>query len=262
MARLFVDASNQYLMGTLTDGFKPLTYAAWFYPTTTTAGFYSIVSEAYSGNYFDYWVLGYEPDQPSPGDRSIRWQGHNAAGSSHERFTGVNVNAWNHAVGRCDASGNMNCFLNGAKSTGIVGANDPVTLGKTGIVCIPRNTSYDFYTFEGRIAEVAIWPAALSDLEIAILAAGYSPLFVHRQDLCTIFGGYWPLIRGLSGNNPNLITGYPMTDYNSPGNAEHCPIIYPAARNIGLEPPGSPAAAIRWWHNLTERSEKEVVAVL
>ncbi len=71
------------------------------------------------------------------------------------------------------------------------------------------------------IAEVAIWNIELSDAEHALLAKGYSPLFVRPEAL--VF--YAPLIRG----EIEKIGGLALTaQINAPDIDIHPPIIYPA----------------------------------
>lgn len=68
----------------------------------------------------------------------------------------------------------------------------------------------NIFMFDGKIAEVAIWDAALSAAELAALAKGVSPLLIRPANL----KGYWPLWgvgspeADLSGNKNNAtITG-------------------------------------------------------
>jgi hypothetical protein len=49
--------------------------------------------------------------------------------------------------------------------------------------------------FTGSVAEAALWNAAPSDAEIAVLAASFSLLFVKPGNLVA----YWPLIRAAAG---------------------------------------------------------------
>lgn len=230
MARSFVEASDTYLKcGSAVVTGKPLTMACFFYPTTTVSSQYILISVANSANYYDQYYLAYLPEYPSEGDRSVRWLQRNSSGSDHEWKTGVNVNAWNHAAGRIDASGNMKTFVNGNISTGVSGSYDPASLNQTGIGALVRNAGYDYLCFEGSIAEAAIWDIDLTADEIAVLAAGYSPLFVRPQNL----KAYWPLIRqGVTVDNPDLVGGFDMTDYNSPGDAAHCRIRRPTPAQV------------------------------
>jgi len=148
----------------------------------------------------------------------------------------LTLNAWNHVAGTIDSSGNMRAYINGSGSTGQTGTHNPASLNQTGVGCLARSTSYDYFCFEGRIAEAAIWDVDLATDEIAVLAAGFSPLFVRPQNL----KAYWPLIRKGSGvDNPDLVGGLDLTDYNSPGDAAHCRIRRPAPRFIAAPAGGT-----------------------
>ena len=77
----------------------------------------------------------------------------------------------------------------------------------------------------GSIAEVAFWSTALSDAEVAILAKGYSPLFVQPQNLFF----YAPLIRDLI----DYIEAQSFSNYiNAPDISVHPSIIYPTSKQI------------------------------
>ena len=80
------------------------------------------------------------------------------------------------------------------------------------------------------IAEAAVWNVDLTDAEVAILAAGYSPLFVRPQFLVA----YWSLF-GDSSPEPDIIGGYDMTLNNGPTQATH-PIIHYPVRTLFTVP--------------------------
>ena len=141
------------------------------------------------------------------------------------------MSQWNHVAGVFAGVSSTSVFLNGgSKGTDsrscVVGHNP----NQTGIGGLVRSTSYDYQQFDGYIAEFAIWDTNLSDEEIGVLAAGYSPLFVRPQNLV----GYWPLIRkGSAVDNIDIVGRYNMTDYNGPSDASHCRIIYPGEVFVG-----------------------------
>jgi len=230
MARTFTDAGDKHLKcPSAVVTAKPLTLACWIYPTTTTQDHYMAMSLGNSANYYDQYYIGYSPEWPSAGDRTLRFVQRDSSGSVVESKTGLSVNGWNHIAGTIDSSGNMKAYVNSNASTGQTGSRDPASLNQTGVGCLARGTSYDYFCFEGSIAEGAIWDADLTADEIAVLAAGYSPLFVRPQNL----KAYWPLIRQCpSVDNPDLVGGFDLTDYNSPGDTAHCRVIRPAPRLV------------------------------
>ena len=84
----------------------------------------------------------------------------------------------------------------------------------------------------GSIAEPAVWNVVLTDAEVAILGAGFSPLFVRPQNL--VF--YPDLIRGLN----DKVGGLTLTANGTVVSA-HPPIIYPANVKVGIVVPGGAA---------------------
>ena len=104
------------------------------------------------------------------------------------------------------------------------------TLGRTAIGAVHRSTASQFC--DGRIAEVAVWNAALSNSagEIPQLVSGMSPLMVRPQSLVA----YWPLhVRaGASGDELDWVGGQTLSQVSSPPLSDHPRIIYPRRRII------------------------------
>ncbi len=199
MARLFDDASNEYLLAsgtTLGISDYPFTMAAWFNSDTavkqTVIGFGDADAVAYHRLYLrdpsDLNVWAYSRN-PTHGGRfavtSTQWS----------------TATWHHACAVFTATNNRAVFLDGGgKGTNAVQC-DFDAVDQTGIGANVDSSVGD--KMSGSIAEVAVWNVALTDAEVAILAAGYSPLFVRPQNLVA----YWPLIRGLT----DPVGGYDMT---------------------------------------------------
>jgi hypothetical protein len=219
--------------------------ACWIYPTTTTTGHYMAMSIANSNNYYDQYYLRFSPDYPSAGNNGFVFLQRNIAGQDIECKTGVSVNAWNHVAGTIDSSGDMKAYLNASASTGQTGTYSPGSLNQTGIGALVRNTGYDQCYFTGYIAEGAIWETDLTADEIGALHHGVCPLLVRPDKL----KAYWPLIRqGPSVDNPDLVGGFDLTDYNSPGDTAHCRIIRPAPRLVPAPAQATGAIAVLMMH--------------
>lgn len=85
-------------------------------------------------------------------------------------------------------------------------------------------------TFDGKIAEAAVWAAALNPDEIGALAHGFSPLLVRRADLVA----YWPL-RGVLSPERDWIGAHDLTLTGSPAKSEHYQRIrYPTQPFYGI----------------------------
>lgn len=214
MARLFDDATTEYLevASSAVSGY-PLTLAGWFYSDDAAAE-QVIVSVADSATSANYHVLvahgGLGGDPVTARSR--------AANGTAQSSTGYSINTWHHACGVFTAADDRAAFIDGgSKGTDATSSADTgfdaMSIGRVG------DSSPSDY-FSGRIAEVGIWDVALSDAEVAVLGAGYSPLFVRPQNLVA----YWSLIRD---EDQDRVGGFDMTAFNTPTIATHAPVSYP-----------------------------------
>jgi hypothetical protein len=90
-------------------------------------------------------------------------------------------------------------------------------------------------TFNGALAEPAIWNVALSDAECVALAKRVSPLALTNRLPNLVM--YRDLIRDVSRG-----TGPAMTPINGPAASSHLPLIWPQSRGrIGYPPANFPA---------------------
>jgi hypothetical protein len=134
--------------------------------------------------------------------------------------TGYSLTTWHHACGVWAAADDTRAFIDGgSKGTDTAPTLGTLTVNRTAIA-VWDTTGLNNY-FNGRIAEVGLWNVALTDDEVAVLAAGYSPLLVRPQSLVA----YWPIA---SRQSPeiDLIGGYNMTLTNSPTIANHPSVLY------------------------------------
>lgn len=113
------------------------------------------------------------------------------------------LNTWQHAAGVFASASSRAAYLNGGNkgtettSVTINNTYDRVTIGNQ-----DDSTPNDY--MDGRIAMVGIWSAALTDADVAVLGAGYSPLFVKPESLAIylpIVGKYSPEIDLVGGLN-------------------------------------------------------------
>lgn len=221
MARLFDDASTEYLThSAAVVSTYPITMAAWFYPDAFVNQ--TLVSISDTAAYLDYFELRLR----DPADSDIIALIRRDSQSFAKTTASYTLNTWHHAVGVFAAANDLRIFLNGGnKGTEVGGSETPAGMDTTSIGVLKMNT-LNFY-MSGRIAEVGIWNVALTDAEVAILADGFSPLFVHPQNLVA----YWPLVRGLN----DRVGGYNMTATGTTVSA-HSRLIYPAAPMIITAP--------------------------
>lgn len=219
MARAFNDASSQHLSSATTPVTSfPLTMACWFNSDDVAngQGIMSVCDDTSDNDYFALVAsgnVGGDPVQAS--SRSTAEGADNAATT-----TGYSANTWHHAAGVFTNSTSRAAFIDGGSKGTNTAANTPAASDQMGIGAIARPTV--FFYFSGRIAEAAIWSAALSDAEVAVLATGISPLFVRPASLVA----YWPLM-GLLSPEPDIIGKYSMTLNAAPTAGDHVPITYP-----------------------------------
>ncbi len=124
----------------------------------------------------------------------------NAAGA-----TVVGTGAWHHLAGvkNGTGAGALLAYLDGAQDASITSNRSIQNTAHSFTVGARTDNSFHF---DGRIAEVCIWDAALTAAEIAALAKGVSPLRIRPGNL----KGHFPLWAAaypeadLSGNANNL----------------------------------------------------------
>jgi hypothetical protein len=149
-------------------------------------------------------------------------EGINAAtvGSAGATFATSSVpatsNQWGHATGVFSAANSRLVYFNGANTGSNTVSN--TTNNANAIYVGARNANGVGLFFNGDIAEVGIWNAALTAAEVASLAKGMTCDKIRPQSL--VF--YAPLVRDLIDQKGGLT----ITNNNSATVANH-PRIYP-----------------------------------
>jgi peroxiredoxin len=216
MARAFDDGSSQYLENTVAAPVTdfPFTMACWFNSDDITVAQTLVhiqdkdVADAYHGLFAQGAVAG-DP---------IRAATVGGTGGTvlADTTAGYSANTWHHACGVWATRADVSSFIDGGSEGNDGGAGDSppgidsVSLGRQG------DSTPGTY-MSGNIAEAAIWNAALTNAEVAILATGVSPLAVRPQSL--VF--YMPLVRD---DDVDLIGGLTLTPSGSPTIADHPPV--------------------------------------
>lgn len=178
MSRLFASASSQGLeiAGTALVTAYPLTMAAWFKPTTSTAtGVMVSIGRTVTASH--YWAIGVTSSaKPFLAART----GGTEADAIHG--TSVTNGTWGHICGVLTSATNRDIYFNGG--TPVNDATNtvaPVTPNTTNIGCLTSNTRTSFAN--GTIAHAAIWNVALMNYEVAALARGIPPIDVRPGNL-------------------------------------------------------------------------------
>jgi len=128
---------------------------------------------------------------------------------------GWSTNSWVHAAGVFETASRV-AYING----GFTGTNTTSYSNPSNISDILVNLNYDNSSLQQnghnatgqlvRMAEAAIWDAALTADEILALAKGAKPKTIRPESL--IF--YSPLVRGSSSSVPDETGNAPLTAYN------------------------------------------------
>lgn len=216
MSRAFASASSQYLeyAGAIVNDY-PYTLSCWFYPTDLTA------NRALLGVY-DNTVLNKFFYMGVNSTSKVFHAAQNTVLRSSPTTTTCSLNTWNHACAVGASATSRSVYLNGGgKATNT--NNVALAIGNRTAIGRRSLSTPDQY-MDGRIGEVAVWSAALSDAEVAALGAGASPLQVRRGSLVA----YWPLF-GLASPEPEYVgSGKGMT-VTGATLADHAPVRSPFA---------------------------------
>jgi len=230
MAFLFDDSNTEYMFLFHAIASSPPFSMACFANTDETIGqtVMSIANHNSDVNYHRLVLCS------TASDNKIAADTRTSSGNSYSlTTTGFLINTWHHVCGVWEGADDRRSYIDGgSKGTNSEGRS-PSGLDRTGVGVLIRSTKSGYMS--GFIAEAAIWAVALTDAEVAILAAGYSPLFVRPESLLV----YWPMVRKLgTGQGIELIQRKQLLVGIEPDNGPHCPIIYPAALQLAsLRPP-------------------------
>ena len=217
MARNFGGVSDRLHVATPAATAVPLTVSAWMNCDTiaATGTIFSLREDA-TGHFFELRAAG------GVGGDPIQWRISGSAAMVAATTSGYSADVWNHVCGISASSTDHRVFLNGG-SKGTDATN--TTPNAPTYTEVGALSSAGSSPFDGDICEVAAWNVALSDAEVAILALGYSPLFVQPANLIA----YWPII-GRNDPEQDLIGGLGLSDVVSASASPHTRVIYPGVR--------------------------------
>ncbi len=184
MSRLFNDAGSEYLNRGDTLGISgyPFTMACWFNVDVAINQTLMCFGDTNAGN-LNRLALR------DPADTDVIC--HTISSAFSATSASYSVDTWHHACAVFAGEQDRSVYLDGgSKGTNVdddasFGTPDNFTIGAR-----KYNSAVSTY-LSGNVAEAAVWNVALTDDDVAILAAGFSPLFVKPANLV----GYWPLLR-------------------------------------------------------------------
>lgn len=235
MARLYDDGSSEYDgRATAPVTSFPTTMACWFYSDDDSV-YQSLLclADSASNDNLDLLIR----KSGATNELTVQVSGDAGGGYADARTsTQWSQDTWHHACGVWASNTSMSAYLDGGgkdTDSSNIGASTDWNYWSIGVM--KRDTTPDyFYYMSGRIAEVGLWNVALSDAEVAMLAAGFCPLMVRPDKLVSYHG-----MGGIYGRHINdMVGGYDLTEYNTPSWADHPPhIIYPNTAMMIIAPP-------------------------
>ena len=180
----------------------------------------------------------------------IRMRYHNGYITSNTYHISTSTSTWYHLVGFWEYA-ERGFYVNGSVSdytnTNNTGnrSNDHSTSGVDfNIGRAYQGTPGSAYFFNGDVAEFAAWKVKLTEPEISVLAAGFSPQFVRPSESL----GYWPL-GGPYSDYIDVVNQRTVTAESSPLVADHPRIIYPMLPLAIMAASQSRVASIMLQHN-------------
>lgn len=161
-------------------GVAPLTMACWVKPTSTALSGVAmgLGRTGTASHYFSLEVNGTVAGDPI--EAVTRGTTRVVASTT----TGYAAGEWNHIAGVWASTTDRRAFLNGGGKGTNTTSQTPSGLNRTNVGTVTTNTRAAF--FSGQVAFPAIWNVALTDDEIALLAAGAHPTTV-RPDALVFF---------------------------------------------------------------------------
>ena len=217
MARVFTATNYLEDQGWTAVTAAPFTVAIWFYSPADTDNDDCLFQMGNKDVSNHYWRISAYHDQAPPKLASVVLAG---GATDDVTINEITLNSWQHACFIETSSTNRAIILNGDWANRGTNAVNKSPLNTDSIAIGYENDSSPGDNFEGDLAEVAIWSAALNQSEVEALAAGYSALFIRPASLVA----YFPLIRG-QADKMGIST---MTTTGSVGVTAHPPILYPS----------------------------------
>ena len=174
MARTFNGTNDSIEAASAPVTAVPLTIACWFYPTSSAG--VAVVALGVSGG-SDRFQMSCVPGSTPVGAASVQ-----SGTASQSSFSGTaSLNQWHHGAAVFASSTSRTAYFNGAAATANTTASTPAGINRLNISGRYFTTLGAF--FQGAIAEVGVWNAALNADEIASLSKGFPCRLVRPSAL-------------------------------------------------------------------------------
>lgn len=215
MAFLFTAASSQYLIGgSAPVTVEPLTISLWYRLASTPTNRMAVSLARSTGN------GGFRINVTGTTMLAQRVDDTGAASTSASTTVANTVGTWYHAAGVFLGSGsNVTGYINGAAGTPATNTGSTLSTLDRLVIGTRFSAGSPGLYFDGDIAEVGVWNAALNADEIAGLAKGFACRFARPSALVW----YSRLIR----NAMDIRGGLVITNNGTATASPHPRIIYP-----------------------------------
>lgn len=155
----------------------PFTITCWFLPPNVTAdGTLVSIGNSATANRFQLDVNGSLAGDP------IRISAIAASTATASCTTPFIANTWQHAAAVCSSITSRSIYLNGGGKATNTTSITPAGINNIMIGGRWNGGTRGFF-FNGRIAEVAIYNAALTDDEVMSLSKGFAPYLIRPNNL-------------------------------------------------------------------------------
>lgn len=223
MALTFTRASSKYLrIAGASITAAPVTMACWFYPTDFT-NFQVLMSINNIGSSFNNFRFDFSANMAGDPVTATAWDsGGVSGGASSSGASGTS--AWYHGAAVYASSTSRTAYFNGGNTGTDTASRVPSGLNDTEIGSYRFGSSAPEAFFDGYMAEVAMWSAALDAAEIAALAKGFSPMLIRPTSLVYYIPGLVDIVDR---------RGTVWTNNNSVGFTTHPRVIMPKRRRSG-----------------------------
>lgn len=166
MSYLFDGVDDRLSVASVPASAVPLSIACWFKTSDSTTGQTLVaLSNGTAAERFGMFAQG-----AVAGDPVRALTTHNPTNGIADSTTGYSTGSWQHACNVYASATDRRAFVNG----GSKGTN-ATSLTPTGLNLTEIGRHVSTLPMNGRIAEVAVWNVALSDADVAALAAGADP---------------------------------------------------------------------------------------
>lgn len=217
MARLFNDASSQYVSGPTPITASPFTINAWF-NTTRSDSFQTIAAISTSGSADHYWWMFLNPSS------QLRFRIQDTGSPLEFLATPgtYSTDTWHMATIVEAAPNDHRVYLDGANKATQSASRTPTGANTFSSGLLLR--AINQFPFSGRVCEIAKWNVVLSDAEIATLYDGgvALPPWLCQPDSLLF---HYPLLEEDGDINWIGDDTYDLTNTNGPTYGEHVPLL-------------------------------------